>query len=167
MLERFFYVRRAVGQHGREFNVYKFRTMVLGAEAMWEDAVGSLPRDDTGKLVDDPRITPVGRFLRKYWIDELPQLFNLVRGDLKLVGLRPGRQEEWESLLGDEWTIILGYKPALIGVQYAFDRHDGLDGMVEQAREYLKQYDANPRLTDACYLLKFVRNVALKGMRSR
>tara|TARA_Y100000310_G_C20677075_1_gene813700 strand:- start:2518 stop:3021 length:504 start_codon:yes stop_codon:yes gene_type:complete len=167
MLENLFYVRIVLGKGGRPFSIYKFRTMVPGADSRWAEVVSSNGRDGTGKLVNDPRITPLGRVLRKYWIDELPQLVNLIKGDLKLIGIRAAKQEELEYLLGDEWTRVLDYQPGLVGVGYAFDRQDGLDSKIEQEREYLDQYNVDPRRTDALYFLKFVRNVVFRGVRSR
>jgi exopolysaccharide biosynthesis polyprenyl glycosylphosphotransferase len=82
--------QKRVGENGRLFNMIKFRTMVVGAEEMQEQVNG---RDDSGQLVhkrpDDPRITRIGRFLRRTSLDELPQLFNVLKGDMSLVGPRP------------------------------------------------------------------------------
>lgn len=74
-----FYVQTRVGRDGRPFPIVKFRTMVSGA-----DEYGR-----TWTVADDPRQTRIGRFLRRYWIDELPQLLNVIRGDMSLVGPRP------------------------------------------------------------------------------
>lgn len=85
-----------VGRAGKEFQMLKFRTMYRDAEAM-RDEMESLNVHSGGtlfKIKDDPRITPVGRFLRKYSIDELPQLFNVVRGEMSLVGPRPPLPQE-------------------------------------------------------------------------
>ncbi len=74
-----FYVQTRVGRDGRPFPIVKFRTMVSGADEYGQ----------TWTVEDDPRQTRVGRFLRRYWIDELPQLLNVIRGDMSLVGPRP------------------------------------------------------------------------------
>jgi lipopolysaccharide/colanic/teichoic acid biosynthesis glycosyltransferase len=89
------YRQPRVGHRGRPFTMLKFRTMHVGADAM----VDSL-REEHGvqdlmfKLQDDPRVTRVGRVLRKYSLDELPQLINVIRGDMSLVGPRPPLPEE-------------------------------------------------------------------------
>jgi lipopolysaccharide/colanic/teichoic acid biosynthesis glycosyltransferase len=78
------------GRHGRRFQMFKFRTMVADAEALKASLahLNVLPPPDF-KIIDDPRITTVGRFLRATSLDELPQLLNVVRGDMSLVGPRP------------------------------------------------------------------------------
>jgi lipopolysaccharide/colanic/teichoic acid biosynthesis glycosyltransferase len=83
-----------VGRGGKLFACYKFRTMVNGAEQVLHDYLQSNPaaREEwlrTFKLTHDPRITPMGHFLRKSSLDELPQLFNVLKGDMSLVGPRP------------------------------------------------------------------------------
>ena len=77
-----FYSQERIGLHGKPFAIYKFRTMVQHAEE-------ELPQLSTD---DDPRITPVGRFMRKYRLDELPQMWNILRGDMSVVGPRPERE---------------------------------------------------------------------------
>ena len=89
-----FYRQRRIGREGREVRIFKFRTMVANADAVLEEVLAHNPdlkeeweRDQ--KLKHDPRITRVGRFLRKVSLDELPQLINVVTGDMSLVGPRP------------------------------------------------------------------------------
>lgn len=77
-----FYSQQRIGLHGKPFNIYKFRTMVQHAE----DDVPQLSTDD------DPRVTRVGKFMRKYRLDELPQMWNILRGDMSVVGPRPERE---------------------------------------------------------------------------
>jgi exopolysaccharide biosynthesis polyprenyl glycosylphosphotransferase len=85
-----FYKAERVGENGKTFQMWKFRSMVLGADKM-QDSV--IQRDNQGnivhKLSNDPRVTRVGRFIRRTSIDELPQLFNVLKGDMSLVGPRP------------------------------------------------------------------------------
>ena len=78
------------GQHGHRFRMFKFRTMVKDAEALKATYahLNILPAPDF-KIVDDPRITPLGRFMRKTSLDELPQIFNVLKGEMSLVGPRP------------------------------------------------------------------------------
>lgn len=87
-----FFPQERVGEHGRRFKMWKFRTMITNAEAL-KDVLAKQHANATDgvrfKMVRDPRITPVGRVLRKFSIDELPQLFNVLAGDMTLLGPRP------------------------------------------------------------------------------
>jgi exopolysaccharide biosynthesis polyprenyl glycosylphosphotransferase len=86
-----FFVQTRVGRFGREFRMYKFRSMCRDAEKKLKDLLAKNQHTDgvTFKLKDDPRITRVGRWLRKVSLDELPQFFNVLVGDMSLVGPRP------------------------------------------------------------------------------
>ncbi|MDO8833954.1 MAG: sugar transferase [Vicinamibacterales bacterium] len=90
------------GRYGRPFEILKFRTMVQGAE--------SLGGGSTGK--NDPRVTRLGRFLRRYKLDELPQLINVVRGEMSLVGPRPELPKYTRDYTGDE-ELILTVRPGI------------------------------------------------------
>ena len=84
------YVQKRVGKGGREFNFYKFRSMIPNADDMLDKLLEKNEMDGpVFKIKDDPRITRVGRFIRKTSIDELPQLWNVLKGDMSLVGPRP------------------------------------------------------------------------------
>jgi exopolysaccharide biosynthesis polyprenyl glycosylphosphotransferase len=101
-----FFVQKRVGQGKRIFNIYKFRTMVANAEAkMAEIEHLNEVSGPVFKIKKDPRITPVGRFLRKTSIDELPQLFNVLSGDMSLVGPRPLPVRDYELFAeaGEDW----------------------------------------------------------------
>jgi exopolysaccharide biosynthesis polyprenyl glycosylphosphotransferase len=89
---------RRVGRSGQEFRIYKFRSMIQGAEELQSELEPLNEADGPlFKIRDDPRLTRVGRFLRRTSIDELPQLFNILRGEMSLVGPRPGTPEEVEK----------------------------------------------------------------------
>jgi exopolysaccharide biosynthesis polyprenyl glycosylphosphotransferase len=93
-----FYRAHRIGRKGRTFTCYKFRTMCINAEKMKKDLEHKNERDGIlFKISDDPRITRVGRFLRKYSLDELPQFYNVLRGDMSLVGPRPPIASEVEQ----------------------------------------------------------------------
>ena len=85
------------GLNGRRFVFYKFRSMVLDAEARKAEVMHLSRRDLATKIPNDPRLTPIGRFLRKFSIDELPQFVNVIRGDMSLVGPRPAVPSEVEQ----------------------------------------------------------------------
>ncbi len=101
------YVHERVGLKGRTFPFYKFRSMVVGADqdrtrsAAIREYIQSENSGHQSKIVNTAHVTPVGRFIRKWAIDELPQLFNVLKGDMSLVGPRPVPQGEFE--LNDDW----------------------------------------------------------------
>ena len=84
------YAQTRVGRHGREFKFYKFRSMVVGADQMLADLQDLNEKDGPAfKIKDDPRITRIGRFIRRTSLDELPQFWNVLKGDMTIVGPRP------------------------------------------------------------------------------
>lgn len=95
-----FFKQRRVGRGGKPFEMIKFRSMVQDADAMKQDLAHLSVTDDFFKIDNDPRITRVGSFIRKTSIDELPQLLNVLRGDMSLVGPRPLVPEEDEAISG-------------------------------------------------------------------
>ena len=113
-----------VGVDGHEFTMYKFRSMVVDAEARRDDLIGL--SDGNGvlfKMKDDPRVTKVGKVLRRFSIDELPQLINVVRGDMSLVGPRPPLPEEVAEYTYDA-TRRLKVRPGVTGLWQVSGRSD-------------------------------------------
>jgi exopolysaccharide biosynthesis polyprenyl glycosylphosphotransferase len=93
-----FYKAARIGRKGRTFSCYKFRTMVVNADRLKADLAHMNERKGVlFKIVNDPRITRVGRLLRKYSLDELPQFYNVLRGDMSMVGPRPPIASEVEQ----------------------------------------------------------------------
>jgi exopolysaccharide biosynthesis polyprenyl glycosylphosphotransferase len=107
------FVQRRAGLNGEPFNVYKFRTMYVGADRSVEDMLDELP-EPMFKFRRDPRVTRVGRVLRRLSLDELPQIWNLLRGDMSLVGPRP-EQLELVERYSPEHRFRLDVKPGLTG----------------------------------------------------
>ena len=105
--------QKRVGLNGKEFYMYKFRSMVINAEELKEQLESQ--NEMSGpmfKIKDDPRITKVGKFIRKTSIDELPQLINVIKGDMSLVGPRPSLPKEVEKF--EQWMMErLEVKPGL------------------------------------------------------
>jgi lipopolysaccharide/colanic/teichoic acid biosynthesis glycosyltransferase len=155
-----------VGKDGRVFNVYKFRTMVAGAYRMQSLVYASYGLAVGGKFKDDPRVTPLGRFLRKYWIDEIPMIVNLVLGDIKLVGARP-ISPQYFSLYDDAvQQRRIRYRPGLIPPYYA-DMPATLAGVQQSEMRYFDAYDRSPVSTDLRYFMKIVMNILFKHTRSK
>lgn len=109
-----FYRGVRVGQHGRLFRIFKFRSMVVDAER-----IGGPSTAD-----DDPRVTGIGEFLRKYKLDELPQLLNVLMGDMSLVGPRPEVPLEVETYSAEERRIV-GVKPGITDYATLFFHDEG------------------------------------------
>lgn len=116
--EKAFFRQPRVGKDGRVFDLWKLRTMVPQADAklrehLARDAAARLEWEHSQKLKDDPRITRIGKYLRKYSIDELPQLWNVLRGDMSLVGPRPMLPEQRTQYPG---TAYFQMRPGLTGL---------------------------------------------------
>ena len=94
-----FYVHARVGKNGKHFPFYKFRSMIIGADMLKDQLIEKNESQDgvIFKIREDPRVTKVGKIIRKFSIDELPQLLNVVRGDMSLVGPRPALPREVAS----------------------------------------------------------------------
>jgi lipopolysaccharide/colanic/teichoic acid biosynthesis glycosyltransferase len=116
-----------VGLGGRRFRCYKFRTMVTGADFdPGEMRVGSELREEFVrhyKLRDDPRVTPLGRWLRRTSLDELPQLINVLKGEMSLVGPRPLVEPELEPY-GDDVHTLLSVRPGMTGLWQVSGRNN-------------------------------------------
>ena len=115
-----FYRSRRVGRGGREFGMWKLRTMVRDAEAQirsWRESDPSLLAEYSHnfKVRDDPRVTAFGRWLRRTSLDELPQLWNVVKGDMSLVGPRPIVADELRHY-GREASTLLSVRPGITGM---------------------------------------------------
>lgn len=108
-----FFSQKRVGKDGKEFDMYKFRSMVVNAEELKEKlAAQNEMSGPMFKMKDDPRVTKVGKFIRKTSIDELPQLWNVLKGDMSLVGPRPSLPKEVAQF--EEWMYKrLEVKPGL------------------------------------------------------
>jgi lipopolysaccharide/colanic/teichoic acid biosynthesis glycosyltransferase len=114
------YWQNRIGQGGRIFRFYKFRSMVVNADEILAQHLAADPaaRDEWKefqKLAKDPRITPLGRVMRKFSIDELPQFFNVLKGDMSLVGPRPCMTRQ-RTLYGPHWGSYCKMRPGLTGL---------------------------------------------------
>jgi len=123
-----FYTQLRIGQGGKKFGVWKFRTMVENADEVLEKYLTANPElrkewEETHKLKNDPRITRMGRFLRKSSLDELPQILNVVRGDMGIVGPRPIIEEEAHHY-GDKLKVYIQVRPGITGLWQVSGRND-------------------------------------------
>jgi len=125
------YRAKRVGRDGKVFTMYKFRSMVINA-----DKIGG-----PSTPIDDPRLTRVGKTLKRFQLDELPQLINVLKGDMSLVGPRPEVSSEIDSLDLRTKTIILSVKPGVTSLATLANPHEGevLKGSEDPHKTYCEK----------------------------
>jgi exopolysaccharide production protein ExoY len=134
-----------VGQGGRRFACLKFRSMVADSDKVLKsllesDPVARMEWERSQKLTNDPRITTVGKFLRQSSLDELPQLINVIRGDMSLVGPRPVVPTE-VGRYGDKLGLYLQARPGITGIWQVSGRNDcGYDQRIEMDANYVRNW---------------------------
>jgi lipopolysaccharide/colanic/teichoic acid biosynthesis glycosyltransferase len=148
--------RRALDLGGKPFTIYKFRTMYAGAErqtgAVWATK-------------DDARVTPVGRFLREYRLDELPQLFNVLKGEMNIVGPRPERPTIFAELTQNisEYPLRQRAKPGITGLAQINQHYDEcLDDVRKKVQYDLEYIQRQGLLEDFKIMLKTIPVVLLR-----
>ena len=118
-----FFRQHRVGLDGQHFRIVKLRTMYVDADERKDELAATIGTPMLFKMADDPRVTPLGRFLRRWSIDELPQLWNVLRGDMSLVGPRPGLPDE-VARYEEEVTRRLLVRPGITGLWQVSGRAD-------------------------------------------
>jgi lipopolysaccharide/colanic/teichoic acid biosynthesis glycosyltransferase len=160
------FAMRRVGKGGKEIRVLKFRTMHPYSEFLQSFVYKYNNLEVGGKLKDDFRITSWGKILRKYWIDELPMIINFLKGDLKLVGVRPLSFHYFNLYPEKLKQLRIKTKPGLVPPYY-YDLPKSFDEIVDSELRYLERYFKDPIKTDIIYFLKSFYNIIVKGARSR
>jgi lipopolysaccharide/colanic/teichoic acid biosynthesis glycosyltransferase len=156
---------KRIGYNGEPLYIYKLRTMYPYSEFIQGDIYEKYHLDKSGKMKGDYRITSWGKIFRKYFLDEIPQIYNWLKGDLNLVGIR-ALSEHYFSLYPDDLKQKrINFKPGLIPPYYA-DLPESFDEIVNSEREYLIQKEKSPILTDIKYFFKASSNILL-GARSK
>jgi undecaprenyl-phosphate galactose phosphotransferase len=140
------YVHPRVGCNGKPFGCLKFRTMYQHADAKLQPLLAADPMlmkewNTYFKLKEDPRITPIGKFLRKTSLDELPQIWNVLKGDMSVVGPRPLTQHEVTYYLKDKAQKILSVRPGLTTLWVT----QGRNGLSLEERIELEEYYVSHR----------------------
>lgn len=159
------FVQFRTGKGGKRFQMYKFRTMVQDAEHLKEKLAGVNERGELAgplKLKDDPRVTPFGRFLRKTSLDELPQLINVLMGDMSLVGPRP---TSWSPESYKLWhTERLDVLPGITGLWQVFGR--GSEDFDDWLRWDIRYLERRSLWLDIMILVKtFTSVISQRGAR--
>lgn len=154
------FMQMRAGVNGKVFKIYKFRTMVVNAEELLDELIDlDALEEPMFKLKDDPRVTPLGRFLRRWSIDELPQFYNVLKGEMSLVGPRP--EEARLAVRYNHWhRLRLLAKPGMTGPVQTNGRGDlPLEDRVRLEVDYIENYSI---LKDIEILIKTVP-VVIKG----
>jgi lipopolysaccharide/colanic/teichoic acid biosynthesis glycosyltransferase len=154
-----------VGKNGVIFKAYKLRTMHPYSEYIQDYIYKLHDLKEGGKFKNDFRITSWGSVCRKIWLDELPMLINYLRGDMKLVGVRPLSKQYFELYRKELQERRIKYKPGLIPPFYA-DMPDNLEAIQDSEIKYLNRYDKHPFLTDFSYFWKSLWNILFRKARS-
>ena len=141
-----FYSHERIGKNGKPFQCLKFRSMVVNSQEVLEELLANDSRareewERDFKLRNDPRITPVGNFIRKTSLDELPQLINVLKGEMSLIGPRPVVAEE-RKYYGEHWDEFLSVKPGMSGLWQVSGRNDtGYDERVGLDIHYIRNWN--------------------------
>lgn len=154
-----------IGRDGNTFIVYKLRTMHPYSEYLQDYVYGLHDIEAGGKMKHDFRVTGWGRFSRRIWLDELPMIVNLFRGDMKVVGVRPLSQHYFNLYNDEIRSRRIRYKPGLIPPYYA-DMPAGLLEIQRSEIKYLEAWDKSHFGTDLRYFWKSIYNIIFRNARS-
>lgn len=157
-----FYTQERIGRHGRTYRIWKLRSMVVDADERLQACLQGDPAmrsewESKQKLINDPRITRLGRVLRKCSMDELPQLFNVLKGEMSLVGPRPMMPSQQAMYDGDAYYQL---RPGITGLWQVSDRNDSSFG--ERAR-FDNDYNRKLSLKSDLAILAATFRVVLRG----
>jgi lipopolysaccharide/colanic/teichoic acid biosynthesis glycosyltransferase len=156
---------KRVGQGGKIFDVYKFRTMHPYSEYLQDFVLKLYGYNSVGKPANDFRVARWGKLFRKMWLDEIPQLINVLRGEMKFFGVRPLSRVRFGQLPEDIQKERIKYRPGCVPPYVALNMPDD-KGNVEAERIYLRDKSQHFLVTDLVYLSKAVYNILTNKFRS-
>lgn len=154
-----------VGKNGKSIGVYKFRTMHPYSEFIQDYIVKLNGYDNVGKPKNDWRVTLWGKWMRKLWLDELPQLINVLKLEMKIVGVRPLSRFRFDQFPEDIKKQRIKFKPGCIPPYVALNMPDAI-GNIEAEKIYIKDKINSPYLTDIRYFFKAIYNILSNKIRS-
>jgi lipopolysaccharide/colanic/teichoic acid biosynthesis glycosyltransferase len=154
-----------VGQYGKLIKVYKLRTMHPYSEYLQDYLIKMNGYNNKGKPANDFRVTKWGGFLRSIWLDEFPQLWNVLKGEMKMVGLRPIGQVRFNEFPEDLKKERIKFKPGCFPPYVALNMPDS-EANIEAERIYIRDLSTHPYTTDIRYFLKSVYNILTNKIRS-
>ena len=157
-----------VGKNGKMLGVYKFRTMYSYSEYLQSYIYEHNHLQQGGKFADDYRVTPWGRWMRKYWIDELPMFINFFKGELKLVGVRPLSRHYFSLYSKEMQELRIKVKPGLLPPFY-YDRQTPktIEEVQASERRYVEASLKHPILTDIRYFFGTIGNIIFRRKTSK
>jgi len=155
-----------IGKNGKIIKVYKFRTMHPFSEYLQDYVLKANGYAESGKPAEDFRIPTWARFIRNYWFDELPQLINVLKGDMKLVGIRPVSERYFQDIPKEMQKLRLTQKPGCIPPYVALNRNGNVMSVLQSEKEYLEEKIKFPYTTDTKYFFKAIFNIIFRHKRS-
>jgi lipopolysaccharide/colanic/teichoic acid biosynthesis glycosyltransferase len=172
VFKNIFYPRETYGKNGKLINVPKLKSMRTPTLSFLKKTQ-IYETDEFGKLLNDPDMLWYGNFIRKYGIDELPQIYSIIKGDLSLVGIRPKEKSFWDSIPNSHREKIFKNKPGLLPAVYLiYDRFENLSSkdinkkILAFERLYSYKKTINPIQTDVLFGFKILGNIIFNGLRS-
>ncbi len=162
----FFFKMNRTGMNGKPITVYKIRTMHAYAEYLQDYIYSNNSLDKGGKFKNDYRVNLVGKLVRKFWLDELPMLYNLIKGDVKLVGVRPLSNQYLKLYTPKLVARRQGFKPGLVPPYYA-DLPETIEEIMKSEMDYFDAYEKNAFKTDVRYFFQALNNIIFKKARSK
>ncbi len=161
-----FYKMPRVGKNGKTIGVYKVRTMYSYAEYLQKYIYDKHGSTDGDKANEDYRVTSFGKIIRKFWLDELPMLINLFKGEIKLVGARPLSLPKFNMYPKNVQERRCQFKPGLIPPFY-YDCPKNFEELIASEMRYFDAYEKKPFKTDIKYFFVAMFNIIFKGARSK
>jgi len=160
-----FFPMSRVGKHGKMIKVYKLRTMHPYSEYLQKYVIKLNGYNEFGKPANDFRLADWGKFYRKYWLDEMPQFINVLKGELGIVGVRPLSKTRFDELPEDVRNMRIKFKPGCIPPYVALNMPDD-QGNIEAERIYMEERLRNGYKTDVKYFFMAVYNILTGKIKS-
>lgn len=154
-----------IGQHGKTIGVYKLRTMRPYSEFLQSYILRLNGYNELGKPSRDYRVAKWGKIMRRLWLDEIPQIINVLKGEMKIVGVRPLSQVRFDELPEDVQRERIKFKPGCIPPYVSLNMPDD-EGNIEAERIYLTEKKKRPVYTDIKFFLLGIKNIFLMKLRS-
>ena len=159
-------ILKRVGKNRKPIKVYKLRTMHPFSEYLQDYVYQKNDLQNGGKFNNDFRISKEGKIFRKFWLDEFPMFINLLKGDIKLVGVRPLSKHYFSLYTKELQDKRTRTKPGLLPPFYA-DMPETLEEIIDSELKYLEAYSKAPLRTDVRYFWLALKSIAFKGARSK